>query len=302
MALNEARVVKQYDQTTGRWVAINRIKGDKGDPGDPGKPATIKVKAGEDIDVTGTPSVTVENTQDQTTKEYTSTLTFHNLKGPRGDMGFKGDSGDPGVVYSETPPDDHTVLWVKEEEGEIVESFVTSNHSIDHIKYVDEVPEELEPNTLYTTEYVLSTKGDKGDRGEQGPQGLKGETGFSPYITTENIQNGHKLTIHNQDSTSSIDVMNGDVKFESLTPEQVEEIRGPRGYTGPQGDAGPQGEKGDQGPKGDKGDKGDTGERGPKGDTGPQGVPVSSSITRIEIVTDYPSVMESNVLYIKVVN
>ena len=108
-------------------------------------------------------------------------------------------------------------------------------------------------------------KGEKGERGEMGPagpQGPKGEDGF--------------------------------VKFEELTDEQKELLRGPQGIQGP---AGPKGDKGDQGPVGPQGPQGEIGPKGedgfvkfeeltdeqkellrgpqgiqgPKGDTGPQG-------------------------------
>ena len=59
--------------------------------------------------------------------------------------------------------------------------------------------------------------------------------------------------------------------YDDFTPEQLENLKGPKGDTGP---IGPQGLTGPQGPKGDTGPQGLTGEQGPKGDkgdTGPQG-------------------------------
>lgn len=66
----------------------------------------------------------------------------------------------------------------------------------------------------------------------------------------------------------------GSIKFEELTPEQKEMLRGPQGIQGipgPQGVPGPRGQTGEQGPKGDKGDRGETGPRGLTGETGPKG-------------------------------
>lgn len=72
----------------------------------------------------------------------------------------------------------------------------------------------------------------------------------------------------------------GIVEFDSLTPEQIEMLKGPKGDTGPQGAKGdkgdpgiqgPQGETGEIGPQGPKGDQGEQGIQGPKGDPGTQG-------------------------------
>lgn len=63
----------------------------------------------------------------------------------------------------------------------------------------------------------------------------------------------------------------GFIKFEDLTPEQKEELRGPQGVPGKDGAPGPQGPQGEPGKPGEKGDKGDQGEKGEKGETGPQG-------------------------------
>ena len=66
----------------------------------------------------------------------------------------------------------------------------------------------------------------------------------------------------------------GFIKFEDLTPEQKEELRGPQGVPGKDGAPGPQGEPGKPGEKGDKGDQGaqgDPGAQGIQGEQGPQG-------------------------------
>ena len=72
----------------------------------------------------------------------------------------------------------------------------------------------------------------------------------------------------------------GIVEFDSLTPEQIEMLKGPKGDTGPQGAKGdkgdpgiqgPKGEPGETGPQGPKGDQGEQGPAGPQGDTGIQG-------------------------------
>ena len=72
----------------------------------------------------------------------------------------------------------------------------------------------------------------------------------------------------------------GIVEFDSLTPEQIEMLKGPKGDTGPQGAKGdkgdqgiqgPQGEPGEIGPQGPKGNQGEQGPTGPQGDPGIQG-------------------------------
>lgn len=63
----------------------------------------------------------------------------------------------------------------------------------------------------------------------------------------------------------------GIVEFDSLTPEQIEMLKGPNGDTGAQGPKGDKGDKGDQGERGLQGEPGETGPQGPKGDQGEQG-------------------------------
>lgn len=90
-------------------------------------------------------------------------------------------------------------------------------------------------------QYLTGPKGDRGERGEQGPQGADGV-----------------------------------MRFEALTSDQKESLRGPQGLTGPIGPRGPEGPQGQTGPKGDRGDagpKGADGTKGADGRQGPQGVP-----------------------------
>lgn len=55
-------------------------------------------------------------------------------------------------------------------------------------------------------------QGPKGDRGEQGPEGPKGdpgEDGFSPIVSVEPIDGGHRITIQDATSTKTFDVLDG---------------------------------------------------------------------------------------------
>lgn len=92
-------------------------------------------------------------------------------------------------------------------------------------------------HTLEEFEEVLNFK--RGPQGIQGPPGPQGEVG----------PQGPKGE-------------DGGVKFEELTEEQKDMLRGPRGFDGAQGERGPAGPQGPQGP---------TGERGPAGPPGTGG-------------------------------
>lgn len=133
-----------------------------------------------------------------------------------------------------------------------------------------------------------------------------GTKGYSAYEVA--VQQGFKGTVDEWlASLVGPPGQDGSIKFEELTPEQKEMLRGPKGEpflysdftqeqlealrgpqgiqgeTGPQGERGPQGIQGIQGPtgptgatgatgpQGKQGEKGETGERGPQGEQGPQG-------------------------------
>lgn len=89
-------------------------------------------------------------------------------------------------------------------------------------------------------QYLTGPKGDRGERGETGPRGADGV-----------------------------------MRFEALTSEQRESLRGPQGstgQTGPQGNTGPAGPAGPRGPEGQRGPQGLPGPIGPQGPRGADGV------------------------------
>lgn len=86
-------------------------------------------------------------------------------------------------------------------------------------------------------QYLTGPKGDKGERGETGPKGADGV-----------------------------------MRFEELTSQQRESLKGAQGPAGPVGPPGPMGPEGPIGRQGLKGNDGPRGERGPIGLTGPQGI------------------------------
>lgn len=67
-----------------QWVYLCNIKGPQGTPGNNGTTPIIRVKAGTSIGVVGTPSVSAN------TVGATTTFTFNNLKGEKGNQGATG--------------------------------------------------------------------------------------------------------------------------------------------------------------------------------------------------------------------
>lgn len=103
-------------------------------------------------------------------------------------------------------------------------------------------------------------KGDKGDQGERGIPGDRGPQG-EPGPMGPQGPAGPK----GEQGPKGED---GFIKFEELTAEQREQLRGPQGI---QGERGPQGEVGPIGPAGPQGIQGIQGEKGKDGAIGPQG-------------------------------
>ena len=87
-----------------------------------------------------------------------------------------------------------------------------------------------------TAEALNSYKGPKGDRGEPGPAGPAGPQGE-----------------RGPEGPQGPKGEDGSIKFEELTDEQKELLRGPQGIPGEQGPQGEQGIPGEQGPPGEPG-------------------------------------------------
>lgn len=104
-------------------------------------------------------------------------------------------------------------------------------------------------------QYLTGPKGDRGERGETGPRGADGV-----------------------------------MRFEALTSEQRESLRGPQGpmgQTGPQGNTGPAGPAGPRGPEGQRGPQGLPGPTGPQGPRGADGVVRYDSPEAQQTLADY---------------
>lgn len=111
---------------------------------------------------------------------------------------------------------------------------------------------------------------------EEATSGLASETYVNSAITQ--ATSGLATTQYVDEAVSGAGGNTYYVDVSTLTPEQLEEVRGPQGVQGPQGERGiqgPQGETGAQGPQGETGAQGPQGERGiqgPQGDRGEQGI------------------------------
>lgn len=109
----------------------------------------------------------------------------------------------------------------------------------------------------------VGPKGEKGDKGDQGEQGIKGDTGAQGPMGPQGPKGDKGETGPKGED--------GAIKFEELTDEQKELLRGPQGIPGPAGADGPQGPKGDKGETGPQGIQGPIGPEGKQGEVGPQG-------------------------------
>lgn len=136
----------------------------------------------------------------------------------------------------------------------------------------------------------------------QGSLYKMGTKGYSAYELA--VQQGFKGTVDEWlASLVGPPGQDGSIKFEELTPEQKEMLRGPKGdpflysdftqeqleaLRGPQGIQGETGPQGEQGPQGIQGPTGATGPTGPQGNTGPQGpsgTPGKAATIRVGTVT-----------------
>lgn len=104
-------------------------------------------------------------------------------------------------------------------------------------------------------QYLTGPKGDRGERGETGPRGADGV-----------------------------------MRFEELTSQQRESLRGPQGLTG---ERGPQGNAGPRGPEGQRGPQGLPGPTGPQGPRGADAVVRYDSPEAQQSLADYAKKSET---------
>lgn len=96
-------------------------------------------------------------------------------------------------------------------------------------------------STLDVMNGVNGTDGQKGKQGESGKTPVKGidyfdgkdgKNGYSPTISITDITGGHKVTVTNEDGSSSFNVMDGEpFTYDDFTVEQLENLKGTDGIS-----------------------------------------------------------------------
>lgn len=112
-------------------------------------------------------------------------------------------------------------------------------------------------------------KGDPGPQGPPGPPGPQGEPGRNG-IDGINGEQGIQGVPGIQGPPGAPGKDGKPFTYDMFTPEQLENLKGPKGDVGPQG---PPGTPGPKGEPGTPGQRGADGERGPQGPPGPKGEP-----------------------------
>lgn len=89
-----------------------------------------------------------------------------------------------------------------------------------------------------TLDVMNGHDGDKGDpgytpvKGTDYFDGKDGDPGYSPTITVTNIAGGHKVTVTNEDESTSFNVMDGQpFTYDDFTREQLEDLKGTDGIS-----------------------------------------------------------------------
>lgn len=95
-----------------------------------------------------------------------------------------------------------------------------------------------ETSTLDVMNGVNGKDGQKGKQGESGKTPVKGidyfdgKDGYSPTISITDIIGGHKVTVTNEDGSTSFNVMDGEpFTYDDFTAEQLEGLRGSDGIS-----------------------------------------------------------------------
>ena len=153
-------------------AGTNGADGAPGTPGADGAPGAAAgfgtVSATVDSN-TGTPSVEVATSGDNTAKNFT--FTFHNLKGEKGDTGAQGNPGPQGEPGQDGTP------------GAAGAPGAAATITVGTTTTGEAGTEAAVTNSGTTSAAVLNftipkgAKGDKGDKGDTGPQGNPGEKG-----------------------------------------------------------------------------------------------------------------------------
>ena len=189
-----------YETITAKVVNSSNIKGDKGDNGNNGLTPTIRVVQGNEINVPGTPSVTLF------TEENVSTFTFNYLKGERGSVGPAGNAGPPG------PQGD------KGKDGTDGKDGITPHIGSNGNWYLGD------------TDTGVLARGTNGADGKDGINGTNGTAGVTPVIK---VAEGDEIGVP---GTPSVNISTqGNVNTFTFN-----HLKGDKGDKGEPGDAGKQ--------------------------------------------------------------
>ena len=100
---------------------------------------------------------------------------------------------------------------------------------------------KTETSTLDVMNGVDGKDGQKGEQGEKGKTPVKGvdyvdgkdgQNGYSPTISITDITGGHKVTVTNENGSSSFNVMDGEAfTYDDFTAEQLENLKGSDGIS-----------------------------------------------------------------------
>lgn len=170
-------------------------KGERGNPGERGPLPIIQAEAGPNINVTGTPAVTVRDI------EGGASFVFNYLKGEKGDKGDPGESivgpqGAPGTAGPAGPAPDVTVAPGSD----------TAQVGTPSVSSVQD------PVTGLVTLTFHQLKGETGQQGIQGIQGPEGPAGSSIASITKTGEQGlvdtYTITLTNG-NTTTFQVTNG---------------------------------------------------------------------------------------------
>ena len=169
--------------------------GEKGDPGEDGADGfspTVQVADGE-----GSHTVTIT--------DATGKHAFTVYDGQDGAPGEKGDPGEPGADGKDGAPG---------ADGQDGVSPTVATSAIDggtHVTITD-ASGAHEFDVMNGTDGAPGAKGDPGEDGAPGAKGDPGEDGadgFSPTVSVESIEGGHKVTITDAEGAHEFNVMDG---------------------------------------------------------------------------------------------
>lgn len=175
--------------------------------------------------------------------------------GPKGEKGDKGEKGERGEIGPKGEQGERGPRGFKGSPGLDGKSFIWEDHK-------DEILSKIKDSSLkfehLTQEQIQELRGPRGFRGQKGKSGLDGKDGQDG----KNFEwEEHKEKILEHLNTLKL-------KFDDLTEDEKESLRG---FRGPRGQRGKQGEQGEKGEKGDTGLTGAPGIRGLRGEDGKDG-------------------------------